>query len=104
MRISSKLYLVCGSLIAMMIVLGGVEWIKDASVARTNAEYDDQVRAGAYLSNTERAMWELRFGVAQIIILDKKEHPKILEAGPRWIQQAEDNLATTRAMVDIYEA
>jgi methyl-accepting chemotaxis protein len=92
MRISTKLYLACGSLIALLAALGILEWIKDASTERIMAEYDDQVSAGVQLSNTERAMWELRFGVAQFIILDKKEHPRILEAGPRWIQQAEDSI------------
>jgi methyl-accepting chemotaxis protein len=63
-----------------------------AASQRIYADYAEQVRGGIYLSNAERAMWELRFGVAQFMLLDDQAREKILAEGPKWYDEMAENL------------
>ncbi|MBI5586517.1 MAG: MCP four helix bundle domain-containing protein [Deltaproteobacteria bacterium] len=91
-KIASKLYLSFGLLMLLLLFGGIVTWNNSNNTQNLLTEYADQVGAGILLSNAERGMWELRFGVANFITADEKGQGKIRADGPKWYAQVEDNL------------
>jgi methyl-accepting chemotaxis protein len=90
--ISLKLYLSFGVLLLFLLIMSLFFWSNTIKSQNLFTEYADQVGAGIFLSNAERGMWELRFGVANFMSADEKGQKKIIADGPKWYAQVEDNL------------
>jgi methyl-accepting chemotaxis protein len=54
--------------------------------------YDDSVLSAVYLASAQNALWELRYAIAQFLVVDEAGRQKILEAGPRWYKIMDENL------------
>lgn len=91
-KIAFKLYLSFGSLIILLLFGGIITWINTINNQNRLTEYADQIEAGINLSNAERGMWELRFGVANFMTADEAGQQKIISEGPKWHTQVEENL------------
>ncbi|MBA4395410.1 MAG: hypothetical protein C0407_17815, partial [Desulfobacca sp.] len=91
-KIAFKLYASFGSLIVLLLMGGIVTWINTINNQNRLTEYADQIGAGINLSNAERGMWELRFGVANFMTADAAGQLKIMADGSKWYAQVEDNL------------
>jgi methyl-accepting chemotaxis protein len=90
--ISNKLYLSFSVLLVLLLVVGSIAWRNAVKTEGLFSESVDQVKTGLQLSNAERGMWELRFGVANFMTADDAGRQKILADGSKWSRQVEDNL------------
>lgn len=90
--ISLKLYLSFGLLLVLLLVMSLFAWKNTVRSQNIYTEYADQVGSGINLSNAERGMWELRFGVANFMTADESPRQKIMADGPKWHRQVEENL------------
>ena len=92
MGISRKLYLSFGLLLVLLSVLSLFAWRNTIKSQDIYTEYGDQVGSGIHLSDAERGMWELRFGVANFMTADEAAQQKIKADGEKWYRQVEENL------------
>ena len=92
MGISRKLYLSFGSLLVLLLILSLFAFRNTIKSQDIYIEYADQVGSGIHLSDAERGMWELRFGVANFMTADEAAQQKIKADGEKWYRQVEENL------------
>ena len=97
--IRGKLLIGFGVVFGLFGVVALVGWtsLRDAQGGARNL-YDTEVRGGIYLSNVERAIWELRFGIANFMTADETGRAKILGDQETWYKQASDNAAAYAAL------
>ena len=87
--ISTKLYIGFGSMMLLLIVMSVVTW-KNATL--TQDIYADKVRSTVYLANAERALWQLRYGFPQFMVLDDQGRQKIIDEEPKLYKSVNDNI------------
>jgi len=91
--VRTKLSLAFSLIIGLLLVIGIVGFRITASLsAKFDDLYTDNVQAAVQLANAEQAMWQLRYGVAQFIVLDGDARQKIPQADGKWHKQIEDNM------------
>jgi methyl-accepting chemotaxis protein len=54
--------------------------------------FENNLNGAVYLANTERALWELRFGIGNYLVGNEEQRAKIKADTPKWKQQVDDNL------------
>src|SRR5919109_1369044 len=84
------------ALIATISILGRQH---SAEVGRQmDALYQNNLRAAVQLANAQDALWQLRYGFPQFLVLTRPEDRKnIVDDEPRLYKLLEDNLAKYKA-------
>lgn len=91
--VRSKLFLGFGVVLVLMAGVAFFGWEFNRQLtAEFDSLYKDNISAAIQLSNAERALWELRFGIANFMTGDATARQKILDDSPKWFQQMDDNL------------
>src|SRR5262249_10990460 len=54
--------------------------------------YQDNVMAGVYLANSENALWQLRYGFPQYMVLEAEDRKKIVADEPKWYAMIDENM------------
>jgi len=90
--ISKKLYLSFAVLLTFILIVGLMAWQNTKKAEDLLSGSVVKVKEGMLLANAERGMWELRFGVANFMTANEAGRQKILEDGPKWYRQVEDNI------------
>jgi len=111
LRIRAKLLLGFAVVLVFLTATGFVGWRSLRSTSDdAQSLYDHNVQAGIHLSNIERGIWELRFGIANFMTADAAGRAKILNDQNTWYQQVDDNakaiqagLLTTQAEKDAFD-
>ena len=90
--IRAKLLATFGALTALLAVVGFVGWRNTVELGK-DAEnlYTYQVKGTVALANSESALWKLRFGLAQFIVLPEKRS-EILAEESQLYKIIDDNL------------
>jgi methyl-accepting chemotaxis protein len=80
------------------MIVGGAGWLfNQRLLASFRSLSQDNLSAAVQLSNSERALWELRFGIANFMTATPEGRAKIVaDTGP-WFQQLNDNLSAFKA-------
>jgi methyl-accepting chemotaxis protein len=89
LTIRERLYVGFGSMMVLVILLGVIAWRNTTFFQDT---YADQVRGAAHLANAESALWQLRYGFPQFMVLDGEARKKIVEDEPKWHEEATENV------------
>jgi methyl-accepting chemotaxis protein len=90
--ISVKLYIAFGIMMLLLIVMGAVAWENSSTTTSTQGIYADKVRAAVYLANAERALWQLRYGFPQFMVVDDQGRQKIIDDEPKFYKTVNDNV------------
>lgn len=91
--IRTRLLLAFGAVLVATTILGVVSWWSLGSLSgQLEGMYENNLRATAYLSDTERALWELRFGLPNYLTGDLESRAALKDRGVKWMQQLEGNL------------
>ncbi|AFH60271.1 methyl-accepting chemotaxis protein [Paenibacillus caseinilyticus] len=92
--IKSKLYVLVGFFLAAMLILQGMnQYNSRQSDDQIRVMYENNTMAAVYLGNAQNALWQLRFGLAQFMLLTKpEEKQKILDDEKKLYQVFSDNL------------
>ena len=78
-------------LLAMCIGLVGETYNRSIGGQLTSL-YKDNLQPAVYLSNAERAIWELRFGIANFVLATPDVRAKIRSDAPKWMAMVDDNM------------
>ena len=90
MTISGKLRVSVLVLLALVAAAGLVAWQQSMLIRQL---FRDAQSATVSLANAERAMWELRFGIANFPGADEAGRQKILDATAKWVDAVKTNVA-----------
>ncbi len=91
LTIRTKLYAGFGIVLCLLAVVGFAGWRYITSLSSEFQRlYADNVQAAVHLSNAERALWELRFGIGNFMVFDAEGRTKILAGQDKWYRQIED--------------
>src|SRR5262245_9218259 len=83
-----KLFIGFGVGLCLMLALGGIGWWYTVSFVTTlQHQYDDSKEVGVHLSRAENALWELRYGFPQFMVLGDEARTKIVADEAKWYQQ-----------------
>jgi hypothetical protein len=97
MAISRKLYFSFGSMILLLVFISILAWTNWKKASVSQQMYADQVRATVNLANSERSLWQLRYGFPQFMVLDEQGRKKIVEEEPRWYKEINENMKAYEA-------
>ena len=91
--IRAKLSIILGFFVSLMIILGaiGVRYVVNLA-SQFNDLYENNLKAAVQLANTESALWQLRYGFPQFIVLDEAARAQIVADEPKWYQIINENM------------
>lgn len=99
LKIKTRLGVGFGILLALTALMGWIGWQSSATVTR---QYDllfhRNVLASVMLFEAERALWELRLGVANYVLFDDAGRAAIHAEESNWFKQLQSNLDDYRAL------
>jgi len=95
--IGKRLALGFGIVLLLMAGVGVVGWNYTRTMS-TEFEglYADNLQSSVQLSNAERGLWQLRFGIANYITAQPDERARIRSEEGKWVKLVEDNLKAYR--------
>src|SRR5215470_12611376 len=93
MSIGKRLFLGFGLVLALTAGIGLVGWQYTRSMAGDfDSLYTDNLQSAVHLSNAERGLWELRFGIANYEGWNTTDRAKIRAEETKWMRQIEENM------------
>jgi methyl-accepting chemotaxis protein len=85
MKIRTRLMMGFGPIMALVVVLGVVSWVYYTALSREFKHlYEDNLMAAVQLATAENALWQLKYGFPQFIVMGPEERSKILAEEPKW--------------------
>jgi methyl-accepting chemotaxis protein len=93
MSVGKRLFLGFGLVLALTAGIGLIGWQYTRSMANEfDSLYTDNLQSAVHLSNAERGLWELRFGIANYEGWNTTDRAKIRAEETRWMRQIEENM------------
>lgn len=82
-----------GVVLTFMALLGYYAWHLSKSFSFEFSDlYENNLRGAIELTETERGLWELRFGLPNYLTGDQTSRSKIRASTDQWIKQVEENM------------
>lgn len=93
MSVGKRLFLGFALVLALTAGIGliGLQYTRSMA-GDFDSLYTDNLQAAVHLSNAERGLWELRFGIANYEGWNTTDRAKIRAEETRWMRQIEDNM------------
>src|SRR6266511_4162524 len=99
-KIRAKLFAGFGVVLFLMGVVGVIGW---RYITHLSAEfrslYTNNLEAAVRLANAESALWQLRYGFPQFLVVDPEGKKKIVADEPKWYGVIDENLRAYAAGV-----
>src|SRR6266700_5101918 len=93
LSVGKRLFLGFGIMLALTAGIGLVGWHYTRTMAgEFDSLYTENLQSAVHLSNAERGLWELRFGIANYEGWGATERAKIRTDETKWMRQIDDNL------------
>lgn len=93
MSVGKRLFLGFGLLLALTAGIGLVGWHYTRSMAdEFDNLYTENLQSAVHLSNAERGLWELRFGIANYAGWGATDRAKIRAEESKWMRQIDENM------------
>jgi two-component system phosphate regulon sensor histidine kinase PhoR len=81
------------AVLVLLVVVGSIGWRSITTLAAEYASLSDDILGGAVnLANAENALWQLRYGFPQFLVLGPEERAKIVADEAKWYQQIDENM------------
>lgn len=91
--VGKRLFLGFGVVLALTAGIGFVGWHYTNTMAREfDSLYTENLQSAVHLSNAERGLWELRFGIANYEGWNATDRARIRAEESKWIRQIDDNM------------
>ena len=98
LSIRTKLFLGFGIVFFCVSVLGGVGWwCVTLLLSNLQTLNDNNVQAAVQLGKAQNALWQLRYGFPQFIVLGEEERKKIVADEAKWYKQIEEAMQAYEA-------
>ena len=93
LSVGKRLFLGFGIMLALTAGIGFVGWHYTRTMAgEFDSLYTENLQSAVHLSNAERGLWELRFGIANYEGWGATERAKIRTDESKWMRQIDDNM------------
>jgi methyl-accepting chemotaxis protein len=93
LSIGKRLFAGFGIVLALTAGIGLIGWHYTHTMSNEfDSLYTDNLQSAVHLSNAERGLWELRFGIANYEGWNTTDRAKIRAEESRWMRQIEDNM------------
>ena len=93
LSVGKRLFLGFGLVLALTAGIGLIGWNYTHTMANEfDSLYTDNLQAAVHLSNAERGMWELRFGIANYEGWNVTDRAKIRAEESKWMRLVEENM------------
>jgi methyl-accepting chemotaxis protein len=98
MKVGTKIYLGYGIILAILIIVStaNVVVLHDSS-RRHDALVDNNLSGAVDLAEAQNALWQLRYGFPQFLVLGAEDRAKIVADEPKWYAIIEENIASYAA-------
>jgi methyl-accepting chemotaxis protein len=91
--IRTKLYSGFASVLCLLAAVGFAGWWYITGISGEFRHlYNKNLQAAAYLSEAERGMWELRFGLPNYLVGNAEMRQQIKAGSAKWLKQVEDSM------------
>jgi len=98
MRIKNRLLVAFGTLLCLLGCVGLAGWHYTRIMASDLASlYENNLQSAVHLSNIERGMWQLRFGIANYIAAKREDRTRIRSEEAKWKQLIDENFKVYKA-------
>jgi methyl-accepting chemotaxis protein len=109
LSVGKRLFLGFGLVLALTAGIGLIGWNYTHTMANEfDSLYTDNLQSAVHLSNAERGLWELRFGIANYEGWNVTDRAKIRAAESKWMNQIAENMKAysqgnrTKAEKEVY--
>ncbi len=93
LSVGKRLFLGFGIVLALTAGIGLVGWHYTRTMAgEFDSLYTENLQSAVHLSNAERGLWELRFGIANYEGWGATDRAKIRTDESKWMRQIDDNM------------
>lgn len=93
MSVGKRLFLGFGLVLVLTAGIGFIGWQYTHTMSNEfDSLYTDNLQSAVQLSNAERGLWELRFGIANYEGWNVTDRAKIRAEESKWMHQIEDNM------------
>jgi signal transduction histidine kinase/CHASE3 domain sensor protein len=86
------------AVLVLLVVVGSIGWW---SITTLTFKYEslaaDNLDGAVYLANAESALWQLRYGFPQFLVVGLEERAKIVADEAKWYQQIDENMTAYAA-------
>ncbi len=91
--IGKRLALSFGAVLSLTVCIGLIGWKYTQLMAGEFENlYNDNLQSAVHLSNAERALWQLRFGIANYVNANAEDRARIRAEESKWMAQVDENL------------
>ena len=90
--IGKKLYIGFGCIMILVALVGLAAWQSNKTADFHRAQDVDQIYGAVHLANAESALWQLRYGLPQFMVLGAEGQKRIVDDEPKWYEEVEDNI------------
>ena len=90
--IGKKLYIGFGGIMILVALVGLAAWQSNKTADFHRAQDVDQIYGAVHLANAESALWQLRYGLPQFMVLGAEGQKRIVDDEPKWYKEVEDNI------------
>jgi methyl-accepting chemotaxis protein len=99
--VRTKLVVGFGVMLLLLAIVGGLGWLSVSGLAgEYHRLYEVNLKGAVQLANAEEALWRLRYGFPQFLVLTSAEdHKKITDAEPKLYELVEENMRAYAAGV-----
>jgi len=92
--LKKRLWIGFGAVMLLMSIAGFLSWNYTTKfLGDFQSLYENNLQAAVSLAHTETAMWQLRFGFAQFLVMGLEDRKKIVDDEPRWYKEIEEAIA-----------
>jgi methyl-accepting chemotaxis protein len=92
-NIGNKLFAAFGTLLILLALVGLVSWHSITTLStQLESLYENNLKAAVYLANAQDALWQLRYGFPQFLVLGEQERAAIVADEAKWYQVIDENL------------
>jgi hypothetical protein len=91
--IRGKVTVAFGIIVALMLIVGIVGWrFATRLTDEFTSLYQNHLMGTVHLANAESALWQLRYGFPQFLVLGPEERRRIVDEEPRWYGVIQENV------------
>ena len=93
LSVGKRLFLGFGLVLALTAGIGLIGWQYTHTMANEfDSLYTENLQSAVHLSNAERGLWELRFGIANYEGWSVTDRAKIRAEETKWMRQIDENM------------
>jgi Four helix bundle sensory module for signal transduction len=77
----------------LLMIVGVVGWRLIAALTSEHGSLSqDNLDRAVYLSNAQNALWQLRYGFPQLLVLGAEDRAQVVADEPKWYQQINESM------------